>query len=59
MALFKKLDPNVTKRESNVKFPAVILIYLMRIVPRPISFAVDFGNLTFQPLRFSCFSFRS
>ena len=32
MALFKKLDPNVTERESNVKFPAVILIYLMRIV---------------------------
>ena len=32
MALFKKLDPNVTERESNVKFHAVILIYLMRIV---------------------------
>ena len=32
MTLFEKLDPNVTERESNVKFPAVILIYLMRIV---------------------------
>jgi len=32
MALFEKLAPNVTERESNVKFPAVILIYLMRIV---------------------------
>ena len=32
MELFNKLDPNVTERESNVKFPAVILIYLMRIV---------------------------
>jgi len=32
MSLFEKLDPNVTERESNVKFPAVILIYLMRIV---------------------------
>jgi hypothetical protein len=32
MDLFKKLDPNVTQRQSNVKFPAVILIYLMRIV---------------------------
>jgi hypothetical protein len=32
MSLFEKLDPNVTGRESNVKFPAVILIYLMRIV---------------------------
>ena len=30
--LFNKLDPNITTRESNVKFPAVILIYLMRIV---------------------------
>jgi hypothetical protein len=32
MDLFKKLDPNVTQRQSNVKFPAVMLIYLMRIV---------------------------
>lgn len=32
MDLFNKLDPNITERESNVKFPAVILIYLMRIV---------------------------
>jgi hypothetical protein len=32
MDLFVKLDPKITKRESNVKFPAVILIYLMRIV---------------------------
>ena len=32
MELFNKLDPNITERESNVKFPAVILIYLMRIV---------------------------
>ncbi|MBW1717770.1 MAG: transposase [Deltaproteobacteria bacterium] len=30
--LFNKLDPNITTRESNVKFPAVILISLMRIV---------------------------
>ncbi len=30
--LFNKLDPNITVRESNVKFPAVILIYLMRVV---------------------------
>ena len=30
--LFNKLDPKITTRESNVKFPAVILIYLMRIV---------------------------
>lgn len=32
MDLLRKLDPNITRRESNVKFPAVILIYLMRIV---------------------------
>jgi hypothetical protein len=32
MDLFKKLAPHVTKRESNVKFPAVILIYIIRIV---------------------------
>lgn len=32
MDLFNKLDPNIAERESNVKFPAVILIYLMRIV---------------------------
>jgi len=32
MDLFVKLDPKITKRESNVKFPSVILIYLMRIV---------------------------
>lgn len=32
MALLNKLDPHMTKRESNVKFPAVILIYLIRIV---------------------------
>ena len=32
MDLFMKLDPGITRRESNVKFPAVILIYLMRIV---------------------------
>jgi len=32
MDLFNKLDPNITERESNVKFPAVILIYVMRIV---------------------------
>jgi hypothetical protein len=32
MQLFDELDPKVTTRDSNVKFPAVILIYLMRIV---------------------------
>jgi hypothetical protein len=32
MGLFMGLDPDRTKRTSNVKFPAVILIYLMRIV---------------------------
>jgi hypothetical protein len=32
MDLFNKLDPKITTRTSNVKFPAVILIYLMRIV---------------------------
>lgn len=32
MELFIKLDPKITKRQSNVKFPAVILIYLMRVV---------------------------
>jgi hypothetical protein len=32
MDLFMKLDPKITKRQSNVKFPSVILIYLMRIV---------------------------
>ncbi len=32
MDLFNKADPNTAERESNVKFPAVILIYLMRIV---------------------------
>jgi hypothetical protein len=32
MELFMKLDPRITKRESNVEFAAVILIYLMRIV---------------------------
>ena len=32
MELFTTLDPKITTRESNVKFPAVILIYLMRIV---------------------------
>lgn len=30
--LFFNLDPNKNKRVSNIKFPAVILIYLMRIV---------------------------
>jgi len=32
MELLTRLDPKITMRESNVKFPAVILIYLMRIV---------------------------
>jgi hypothetical protein len=32
MNLFMGLDPDRTERTSNVKFPAVILIYLMRIV---------------------------
>jgi hypothetical protein len=32
MDLFMGLDPGKTQRTSNVKFPAVILIYLMRIV---------------------------
>jgi len=32
MELLTRLDPKITRRESNVKFPAVILIYLMRIV---------------------------
>jgi hypothetical protein len=32
MNLLMKLDPDRTERTSNVKFPAVILIYLMRIV---------------------------
>jgi hypothetical protein len=32
MELFTTLDPKITTRESNVKFPAVILIYVMRIV---------------------------
>jgi len=32
MELFQGLDPGWNKRSSNVKFPAVILIYLMRIV---------------------------
>jgi len=32
MDLFNKLSPTITERESNVKFPAVMLIYLMRIV---------------------------
>jgi hypothetical protein len=32
MKLFMGLDPGKAKRASNVKFPAVILIYLMRIV---------------------------
>lgn len=32
MKLFKGLEPGGNKRSSNVKFPAVILIYLMRIV---------------------------
>lgn len=32
MNFFMELDPGKTQRTSNVKFPAVILIYLMRIV---------------------------
>jgi hypothetical protein len=32
MELLTRLDPKITRRESNAKFPAVILIYLMRIV---------------------------
>lgn len=32
MSLFTALDPQRTKRTTNVSFPAVILIYLMRIV---------------------------
>jgi hypothetical protein len=32
MQLFLKLDPKTQQRQSNVKFPAVILIYLMRVV---------------------------
>ncbi|QCQ23166.1 transposase [Desulfoglaeba alkanexedens] len=32
MKLFMGLDPNRNQRSSNIKFPAVILIYLMRIV---------------------------
>jgi len=30
--LFFNLDPNTSKRQSNVHFPAIILIYLMRVV---------------------------
>jgi len=30
--LFKNLDPKLTKRESNVNFHQVVLIYLMRII---------------------------
>lgn len=30
--LFFALDPNTSKRQSNVRFPTVILIYLMRVV---------------------------
>ena len=30
--LFFSLDPNTSKRKSNVQFPTVILIYLMRVV---------------------------
>jgi hypothetical protein len=30
--LFFALDPNISKRKSNVQFPTVILIYLMRVV---------------------------
>jgi len=32
MPLFLKLDPKTQQRRSNVQFPAVILIYLMRVV---------------------------
>ena len=32
MVLLTRLDPKITRRERNVKFPAVVLIYLMRIV---------------------------
>jgi hypothetical protein len=32
MKLFNGLDPDRNERSSNIKFPAVILIYLMRIV---------------------------
>jgi len=32
MEILTRLDPKITRRESNVKFSAVILIYLMRIV---------------------------
>jgi len=32
MELFLKLDPKGRRRRSNIKFPAVILIYLMRVV---------------------------
>jgi hypothetical protein len=30
--LFKVLTPNLTNRQSNIKFPTVLLIYIMRIV---------------------------
>ncbi len=31
MDLLLKLDPKVKKRQSNIQFPAVIMIYLMRV----------------------------
>ena len=30
--LFKSLDPKLTKRNSNINFSHVILIYLMRVI---------------------------
>lgn len=30
--LFEMLTPDLTKRQSNIKFPTVLLIYMMRIV---------------------------
>ncbi len=51
MGSFLQLDPGNTQRTSNVKFPAVILIYLMRIVAGLAFFwHIDSVILCSQPL---------
>jgi len=51
MELFDELDPKVTTRDSNVKFPTLILIYLMRIVAGlPFFWNIQSVILRSQPL---------
>jgi len=57
----EQIDPAQKKSRTQGRSPTAILAptFSDGLVHRLISSAVDFGNLTFQPLGFSRFSFRS